>query len=158
MTTPAPFRGGAPVGHISDLGPVEAGAILYLRLWSEGADAQSQVWNDFATALGTAQGRKALRSFETLFALCKRHARRPMMRHSVQCSCVGADESCFANFIGYASEGAREDALLIAMNIVRPDVAAMLVGLAEEFGVALKRMALKADHVVRTESEKRQIH
>lgn len=144
MTAPVSFRGAAPVGHMTELGPVEAGAILYLRLWSDGPDAQTQVWNDFATALGPVQGRKVLKSFEALCALCARHGRRPLIRHNVTCNCVGADESCFANFIGYASEGAREDAMLIAVNIVRPDVAGTLVGLAEDFGFALKRMGLKA--------------
>ena len=145
MNAPVSYRGAAPVGHMTELGPVEAGAILYLRLWSDGPDAQSQVWNDFATALGPAHGRKALKSFEELCTLCARHGRRPLMRHNVACECVGADESCFANFIGYASEGAREDAMLIAINIVRPDMAAALVGLAEDFGLALKCMGLKAD-------------
>lgn len=145
MTAPLSYRGGAPVGHIAELGPVEAGAIFYLRLWSDGPEAKSQVWNDFATALGAEKGRKALTAFETLSALCARYGRRPLMRHGLECKCVGADESCFANFIGYASEGAREDAMLMAINLVRPDMAPVLVGLAEEFGFALKRMAIKAE-------------
>lgn len=139
-----PHRGGAPVGYITELGPVEAGAVLYLRLWCDGPDAQTQVWNDFATALGPQSGRKALKSFETLCDLCLRHGRRPLMRHHVTCKCLGADESCFANFVGYASEGEREDALLIAMTMVRPDIAPALVGVAQDFGLALRRMALKA--------------
>ncbi|WP_299844981.1 hypothetical protein [uncultured Roseovarius sp.] len=147
MNAPVSFRGAAPVGHMAELGPVEAGAILYLRLWSDGPDSQTQVWNDFATALGPVHGRRVLKSFEELCALCARHGRRPLMRHNVSCNCVGADESCFANFIGYASEGAREDAMLIAINIVRPDIAGTLVGLAEDFGFALKRMGLKADRL-----------
>ncbi|WP_299656241.1 hypothetical protein [uncultured Tateyamaria sp.] len=146
MNALTPHRGGAPVGYITELGPVEAGAVLYLRLWSNGPAAQSQVWNDFATALGTKHGSKALKSFETLCDLCARHGRRPLMRHHVTCKCLGADESCFATFIGYASEGEREDALLIATTIVRPDMALPLVDLAQEFGLALRRMALMADH------------
>ena len=67
------------------------------------------------------------------------------MRHDVSCKCLGADESCFANFIGYASEGEREDALLIAMNIVRPDIAPAVVGVAQDFGLALRWMAIRAN-------------
>lgn len=145
-----PHRGGAPVGYVTELGPVEAGAVLYLRLWCDGPDAQTQVWNDFATALGPEKGRKALKSFETLCDLCVRHGRRPLMRHNVTCKCLGADEACFANFVGYASEGDREDALMIATTIVRPDMAAVLVGVAEEFGLALRRMALMAKHPIAT--------
>lgn len=140
-----PHRGGAPVGFVTELGPVEAGAVLYLRLWCDGPAAQAQVWNDFAAALGQERGKEVLRSFETLCDLCVRHGRRPLMRHHVTCKCLGADESCFANFVGYASEGAREDALLIATTIVRPDIAPSLVGLAQELGHALRQMAIRGN-------------
>jgi hypothetical protein len=138
-----PTRGGAPVGHVAELDAVEAGAVLYLRLWCDGPSAQARVWNDFATALGPDAGRRALRSFEELCALCVRHGRRPLMRHHVNCRCIGADEACFANFVAVASEGDREDAMLIATILVRADIAMCLLGHAEAFGLALRRMALK---------------
>ncbi len=141
MNKAKPHRGGAPVGYLAELDTVEAGAIRYLRLWCDGPEAQAQVWNDFAISLGPAYGRSALRSFETLCDLCIRHARRPLMRHHVQCDCLGADEACFANFVAAASRGEREDALMIASVMVRTDVAMLLVGLAEEFGHALYRMS-----------------
>lgn len=144
MTAPVSFRGAAPVATLSDLGAVEAAAIYFLRKWSEGPTAQSDVWNDFAMALGADHGRKALKAFEALRAMCAEHGRRPLMCHAVKCKCVGADESCFANFIGYAADGAREDAMLMAVNLVRPDMAFLLVGLAEDFGFALKRMTITA--------------
>jgi hypothetical protein len=133
-------RGGAPVGYLAELEPVEAGAVTYLRMWFDGAEAREQVRRDLASALGADRGEAAAQRVETMFELCVQYARRPLMRHGVQCKCLGADESCFANFIGYASDGAREDAFLMAANIVRPDMAASLVGLAEEFGLALKAM------------------
>jgi len=145
MSNGSSHRGGAPVGLITDLGPVEAGAVFYFRLWSDGPDSQNQVWNEFASILGSAHGRQALKAFENLCGLCRRHARRPLMRHGISCQCLGADESCFANLIGFASEGSREDAFLLAINLVRADVAGILVDLAEEFGLALKRITLKAD-------------
>ncbi|WP_323370621.1 hypothetical protein [Sulfitobacter sp. F26204] len=64
------------------------------------------------------------------------------MRHSVDCKCLGADESCFANFIAAAAEGEHEDAMLFATLLVRSDVASMVVSCAAEFGLALKRMPL----------------
>lgn len=140
MNAMAPHRGGAPVGFVAELGPVEASAVLYLRLWCDGPDAQAQVWNDFATSLGPQRGRKALKAFENLCELCVRHGRRPLMRHRVNCKCLGADESCFANFVGYATDGEREDALLIATTIVRPDIAPMVVECAQQFGLALRHM------------------
>ena len=134
-------RGGAPVGFLSQLGPVEAGAVLYLRLWCSGARFQAQAKDDFAKSLGIKNGNHAFKSFIELFNLYSGQARRPLMHHDVHCKCLGADEACFANFIGYASEGDREDAFLLASTVVRPDLAPSLINFAAEFGMALKRMA-----------------
>lgn len=140
MTTEAQNRGGAPVGLLTDLDGIEATSVRYLRLWDEGADAQALVWNDLATRLGTAKGSKALQCFEGLCALCSRHGRRPLKRHPVRCRCLGADEACFAAFIATAATGAREDAMLMATLLVRPDVAPLMASLAADFGLALLRM------------------
>lgn len=145
MNAMTPHRGGAPVGYLSELEPVEAGAVLYLRLWCDGPEGQRQVWRNFSKALGPKAGRNAIRTLETLLDLCVQHGRRTLMRHQVACKCFGADESCFANFIGYASEGEREDALLLAATLVRPDMAPLLVDLAQDFGLALRRMSLNPD-------------
>lgn len=142
MTEGNPHRGGLPVGFLSELGPVEAGAVLCLRRWCDGPEGQAALWNEFASGLDSAPGRRALKSFETLVDLWIRHARRPMIRHQAACRCLGSDEACFANFVAVASEGDREDALMIATVVVRADVAPLLVSLAEDFGLALRRIAL----------------
>jgi len=144
MTHTHEKRGGAPVGYVTELNGIEAASVIYLRLWCDGPDAQAQVWNDFAAGLGPDLGRSALKSFEQLCDLCARHGRRPLMRHSVQCKCLGSDESCFANFVATAAEGAREDAMLIATLLVRADVAPLVASCAADFGLALKRMQLGA--------------
>lgn len=131
-------RGGAPVGYLSELDPAEASAVRYLRMWCDGPDSQAHVWSDFASVLGVSRGREALQSFEALCNLCVRHGRRPLMRHHVDCKCLGADESCFANFIGYACDGEQDDAMLLAATIVKPSLALQLVGLAREFGEVLQ--------------------
>ena len=137
-------RGGAPVGFLNELDSIEAASVIYLRLWCDGPDAQAQICNDFASQLGTDQGKRALKSFEDLCALCARHGRRPLMRHSVQCNCLGADESCFANFIATAATGEREDAMLFATLLVRPDMAPLVASLAADVGLAFKRMGVSA--------------
>lgn len=136
-------RGGAPVGFLSELGPIEANAITYLRLWCQSVDAQDAIARDFQVVFGETRGRKITNSFEALYKLCVENGRRPLMRHGLDCKCFGADESCFANFIGYASEGAREDALMIAMTIVKPEKAQVLAELAEDFGLALRTITAK---------------
>lgn len=140
MSTAEDKRGGAPVGLLSELDGIEAASVVYLRLWCDGPDAQANVWSDFAARLGPDQGRHALKSFESLCNLCAKHGRRPLVRHSVQCKCLGSDESCFANFIAVAASGDREDAMMIATLLVRSDVAPLITALATDFGHALMRM------------------
>ncbi len=137
-------RGGAPVGFITELDGIESASIIYLRLWSDGPEGQTSVWEDFATSLGPEQGRKTLNAFESLCGLCTQYGRRPLMRHAVSCKCIGSDEACFANFIGTAAMGERDDAMLIATLLVRPDVAPLITALAMDFGLALKRMNFRA--------------
>lgn len=144
MTGPETRRGGAPVGYLSDLGAVEAGAVIYLRLWNDGPGARARVAGDFTSCFGPEHGRAALAALEQICDLCARHARRPILRHDVTCRCLGSDEACFANFIAAAAHGDREDAMLIATLMVRPDLAPSLAALAETFGLALKRMSLAA--------------
>ncbi|WP_324752045.1 hypothetical protein [Roseovarius sp. Pro17] len=137
-------RGGATVGYVAELDAIEAASVIYLRLWSDGPEAQTRVWNDFAAGLGVGGGRRAVQSFEMLCSLCTQYGRRLLVRHAVRCKCLGADESCFANFVAMAAEGKREDAMLIATLLVRADVAPLVVACAADFGRALKRMHLNA--------------
>lgn len=140
--------GGSAVGQLTHLDDLSACAVIYLRLWSDGPDGQAAVWNDLVCGLGHARGRAALASFEALVGLLGRHGRRPLMRHAAGCACLGADEACFANFIATATTGEREDALLMAMLLVRPDVAPHLCATAMNLGLALKQMLLRSAPVI----------
>lgn len=113
---------------------------MYLRLWSEGAKGRADAASDFDIALGANQGRAAMLTLDRLCSLCASHGRRPLIRHGLGCACLGADENCFAQMIAAASEGAREDAMMMASLIVRPDFAPALASLSEELGMALRRM------------------
>jgi len=134
--------GAAAVGLISELDSIRAASVLYLRLWCDSPETRSEVRQDFAVALGAGQGAQAVQSLSELCTLCVAHGRRPLVRHAVQCRCLGSDESCFANFIATAAEGDREDAMLIATLLVRADMAPALTALAADLGLALRRMRL----------------
>lgn len=142
MSHHQPIPGGTPVGVIADLDRHAATSVYYLRLWREGPAARAKLWNALASGLGLEEGRRAMSAFEDLINLCARHGRRPMACHSVNCRCLGADEACFAQFVATATSGDREDAMLIAILLVRPDVAPLIAALAADFGHALKRMQL----------------
>ncbi len=137
-------RGSTPVGFMAELEAVGAASVIYLRLWCDGPDGQASVSDDLAMGLGLDRGEKAFQSFADLCRLCAQHGRRPLMRHAINCKCLGADEACFANFIETATQGEQEDAMLIATLMVRADVAPMVTSLAAEVGNALSHMNLRA--------------
>lgn len=130
------------MGHLADLDAIEAAAVIYLRQWHDGPGGQSLVFADFAGVLGHSAGQHSVESFAQICALCASHSRRPLMRHARHCTCLGADEACFARFIGAAGEGAQEDAMLMATLLVRVDMAPILAGLARDFALALRRLSL----------------
>ncbi len=137
MIAPNAPRGGAPVKFLSELPEVEAGTVCFLRLWCESPESRGQVITDLNDLLGPAHVPLAVDSLGQMCDLFSRYARRPVMRHHSGCSCLGADEACFANLVAEAAAGHRDDAFLFVMLIVRADFAPALVGLAEQFGLAL---------------------
>lgn len=138
-------RGGAPVGHLGELDEVEASSVLYLRLWCSGAEGQTQVRDDFAATLGRAGGAVALETLETFLCAAVEHGRRPLVRHDVLCSCVGADEAVIANFVAAAVSGDRDDALMIATLLVRAEMAPALTDLARQVGLTLRSLLRRSD-------------
>lgn len=133
-------RGGATVGHLTDLSAIEAAAVLYLRMWGEGDQGIRQIQRDFTTILGGPDGQLAFLAFDSLCQNCANYGRRPLMRHQLKCNCLGADENCFANLIGAAGDGAREDAAIMAALIVRPDLAFALADLAQQVAITFQRL------------------
>ncbi|MEM6618234.1 MAG: hypothetical protein AAF631_02915 [Pseudomonadota bacterium] len=154
MMKPSPeTRGGAPVGYLNELGPIEASAIVYLRLWCDSPAAREQIAVDFEVALGPRGGEDAVAVLGALCDACVENGRRPLLRHDVTCRCMGGDEACFAHMVaaaiegagfegvnGKARDGATQDAFLLASNIVNPRAARPLVLLARRFGLALRRI------------------
>jgi hypothetical protein len=132
--------GGAPVGQLDALPSLERATVLYLRLWCGEAEGKAALWNEVAGSLGTEPGSRWLGAWEEFIAVLTRFARRPVTRHALGCRCLGADESAIATLVAAAAQGEREEAMLIGMLIVRPEMATVLAGLAETVGLGLKRM------------------
>lgn len=128
MSAAARGAGGAAVGRLDDLPPLERMVVLCLRLWSAGADLRG--------------GQTACEGLDELIGTVVRHARRPLLCHAPDCPCAGADEAVLARFVALAAEGAREDAVLIATLLVRADLALGLAALAEQVGLGLTRGAV----------------
>ena len=131
--------GGAPVGRLDDLPPLERQVIRCLRLWCSDPEGRSAVRRELASHRGDAAADRIAADFAELLQLTACHARRPLMGHALDCPCAGGDECVFARFVALAAEGAREEAVLMAALIVRADLALGLAGLAEGIGLGLMR-------------------
>ncbi|TNC74898.1 hypothetical protein [Rubellimicrobium roseum] len=126
--------GGAPVGRLDTLPPLEGLSVRALRRWCDGgAEALTE---DLTGSLGD-RGEGAARAFDALCRHCLAGCRRPLLRHGGTCPCLGADEAAFARLVQTATEGEREDALMLACCMVRHDLAPALVHLAQMAGLAL---------------------
>ncbi|HVG46796.1 MAG TPA: hypothetical protein VM899_01470 [Rubellimicrobium sp.] len=128
--------GGLPVGRMETLQPLEGLCVRALRRWCDGgAEALAE---DLGGALGEGPGERAAQAFDALCRHCLSSCRRPLMRHGGGCPCLGSDEAAFAQLVRTATEGEREDALMLACCMVRPDLAPALVHLAQMAGLALR--------------------
>ena len=133
-------RGGAAVAVLNRMEAWEANMVLNLRLWCDGPKGQSMVWNEYRSALPGRVAQDACRLFEVLVNTLIDNAHRPLVRHDVGCSCVGADECVFVNLIRFASDGHLNDAALIATLIAGPSKAEHIAMLAGEVGLCARNI------------------
>jgi hypothetical protein len=133
----AQHPGGAPVGRLDALAPIEALCVRALRRWCD--DGPEALARDLGLAMGEARGAAAAAAFDALCRRCLTGGRRPLMRHAAGCPCLGADEAAFALFVRTAAEGEREDAMLLACLMGRPAEVPALVHDAQRAGLELLR-------------------
>ncbi|MCA0043591.1 hypothetical protein [Celeribacter litoreus] len=112
--------GAQPVGKLSQLS--EQGRVVVTLF--RGSDAL--LW-------GSDMGK----IFAQMMMVFDRHSRRPLVHHAMTCDCLGADEAVLAQFVQHAARGQREDACLMAMLLVRADIAPLAVSLAEQLGLLI---------------------
>lgn len=131
--------GAAVVSHLSELPPLERKVIRCLRFWCAGPCGQDALGRELATRHGSDAAERIAGKLAELFHVTASHARRPLMGHALDCPCAGGDECVFARFVSLAAQGAREEAVLMASLLVRPDLAICLAYLAEDVGLGLMR-------------------
>lgn len=141
--TGRPVPGAALVARLADLPPLEQRLVRYLRLWSSGCLGQAEVWQDLVARHGPSVAGCAASQFDALVRMIVAYARRPLHCHAPSCPCAGGDECALVRIVGLATEGAREDAVLMAALLVRPDMALGLARDAEALGLTLSRGAAR---------------
>ncbi|WP_316013344.1 hypothetical protein [Roseobacter sp. HKCCA0434] len=144
-----PPRGGAAVGHLAELPRLEAAAICYLRLWCSGPDGRADLSLAFHDLAPDAAPEREAR-FADMVRLMLDTARRPLQRRHLGCACISGDESAFGHMIACAAMGEREDAILLASLLVRPDAWLPLAIRAEQVGLDLARMHTPSPRLPRT--------
>ncbi|MFC3183129.1 hypothetical protein [Cypionkella sinensis] len=129
-------RGGAAVGLLADLPPLERGAVHLLRQWCDGEAGRIAIAEDFTAIFGAEQAAHDVNALAHLITLMVQMGRRPLMRHHTQCACLGGDESVFAQMVAAATAGDREDAMAFGLTMLPPDIAYEAVQVAERVGHA----------------------
>lgn len=138
---PALRRQAAAVATLDSLPPEQVLLVLALRQWAGSPDDQAVLWTCLSRQMGPDAARHLRRGLDQLMSLLADQGRRRLVRHDTECPCVGADEAVFANFVATAAHGDREDALLMAMLLVRADLAPLAASLAQTVGLQLLRLA-----------------
>ncbi|PZX16211.1 hypothetical protein LX81_02062 [Palleronia aestuarii] len=111
---PRPDRGALPVGLIDEADAITRSAIILLRCWCTGGESRKHIAAQFRDVLPAEAARDAVRDFDALMELTLAAARRPLMRHELDCRCMGGDENAFAQMIVAGAAGDHDDALLFA--------------------------------------------
>lgn len=133
------LAGAAPVSRVEAVDGPTLFFITALRTF--GTSRETVFWENYAALSGDGRADTARTAFENLMQFMTRNARRPLMTHDGACSCIGADEASFAQFIRLAAEGEPEDAMLLGMLLLRADVVPVAVGLAQQLGLLVGRGA-----------------
>jgi hypothetical protein len=134
-----PERGAEPVATIAALPFHEALLVGALRARCDGPDEMAVFAAELGDLYGVTSAARILDRLDEFLGLTLRHVRRPVMRHGLKCSCVGADEAVLAHLVSLSTSGDREDAMLMACLLVRADVAPIVVSLAQTLGLELHR-------------------
>ena len=129
-------EGSAPVGCIDELTPAEGWWVRAFRHWNGEARLLSE---DMTGRFGAARAERILSRFGELMEIVSLYSRRPLAIQRTDCGRLSSDEAVLALLCTTATHGAREDAMMIACLMVRPDVAPIAVSLAQGLGLEVER-------------------
>lgn len=134
-------RGGIALGAIETLEDWQATLVVQLRCWCDGDTGRNDVYETFARCFDTDEAERGFATFEALVTTLLLHAHRPLIRHSVHCTCLGADECIFTHLVSTATEGHLTDAALIASLLIGPTYAEHVALIAGDVGRNARLMA-----------------
>ena len=134
------IKGGSPVAVLSDLSWEEHLVIYYFRCCFDGSEALLEVHEEFRFYLGIEIANKTIRALQFLFSKLQNNGRRRLVRHDLNCKCVGADENCFAQLVTRSTYTDKNDAILIGILLTDANLAPELVYAAEDFAQGVQAL------------------
>lgn len=135
------MRGAVAVGQLHTLAAWQSLLVQHLRLWCDGPAGRNKVRDDWSASLNAADGEVTLEVFGALIQCLQTYARRPLIRHGVDCGCLGADEAVFTQVVSDASDGHLDDAVMLAGLIALPAYAEQIAILAGQVGASFRATA-----------------
>lgn len=115
-------------------------AVRVMRSWMDGACGQAEVWNLFASQLGSKNGFRATRALETLLGDLIACAYPALQRLPSGCSCMTADEMLLARMIEAAGRDDIAGAHAEAAALLPAEATEPVVESAKELGALLRQM------------------
>lgn len=112
---------------IESLTASQRDVVTLVRLWHTDVDGKQTVWQTLYDELGPPRARVALRALEKGLSLIARNGPKPLKLRPAGDELVTQDEKLLAELVDQALSPDREQALLSAMLLVRPDLAPTLL-------------------------------
>lgn len=137
-------NGTAPTTRLSELTPLNARFVHYLRLWEEGETGVSRIGEELTGHLGPAKGERVAEIWCALCDLLAQYGHRPLEIMPAGSTGITGDEAGFAQLVALAAETRREDAMFAALMMVRPDITPIVISLATQAGLSIRQSDLCA--------------
>ena len=150
-------KGGSPVAVISDLSWEEHLIIYYFRCCFEEPQALLEVHEEFRFYLGAEIANKTIGALQFLFNKLQNNGRRRLVRHDMNCKCVGADENCFAQLVTRSTYTDKNDSILIGILLTDADLAPELVYAAEDFAQGVQALLKIIGDVTRDSNTEKKV-
>lgn len=127
---------------LSDQRGLSALSTTYLQLWADGEAGRDRMICEIHNALGPQRGQRIITLWTEFLEIYRCYQLDAAMPHAIYDAYLGIDETSFAKFLVSAVEGEREEALLLALSLVRPDAVLILTNMATQIGLSLKQILL----------------
>lgn len=123
--------------------------IRSLRMWPDGKRGPDAMAGAITDQLGPQRGARVAALWSDLREIFDCFGHRPLDLLPCASDRLSADEASFVQLITLAADARREDAMFVALMMVRADVTPIVVSLATQVGLSLRQAILGAENAER---------